>query len=192
MIQKLFISFAALLLNAGFQNVIEAKENKVLIIGIDGCRPDALIEAFTPNIDKLIENGAFTPVATTRPTTSSGPGWSNMLTGVWQNKHGVEDNSFANSNFNSYPHFFNRLKEHDPSLVCASIVRWEPIQSQISKKADIDFNISVTDLAGKIVIQSHRQHGRFASVDISNQVSGVYIVSVNSVYGAEARKLIKQ
>ena len=32
-------------------------EKKLLLIGIDGCRTDALISASTPNIDKLIEDG---------------------------------------------------------------------------------------------------------------------------------------
>jgi len=117
----------------------------LLIIGIDGCRSDALIAANTPIMDKLIENGSFTPIARTRPVTSSGPGWSNMLTGVWQDKHGVNDNSFSNDNFEDYPHFFDRIKAKDPSMHCASIVRWEPIQSQIPKIADLDVAITSSD-----------------------------------------------
>ena len=46
----------------------EGKENKVLIIGIDGCRPDALIAANTPSIDHLIENGSFSEVFVTVKT----------------------------------------------------------------------------------------------------------------------------
>ncbi len=117
----------------------------MIIIGIDGCRSDALIAANTPNIDKLIENGSFTPIAQTRPVTSSGPGWSNMLTGVWQDKHGVKDNSFSNDNYEDYPHFFNRIKAKDPSMHCASIVRWEPIQSRMPKIADLDLAITSSD-----------------------------------------------
>ena len=35
------------------------KENKVLIIGVDGSRPDAILKANTPNIDSLWKNGAY-------------------------------------------------------------------------------------------------------------------------------------
>ncbi len=139
----LFIIILATMLcdNASAQQ----KAPKVLIIGIDGCRPDALIQASTPHIDALNSTGAFTPIAQTRPVTSSGPGWSNMLTGVWQNKHGVVDNSFNGSHFDLYPHFFDRIKANDPTIYCASVVRWSPIQSEIPKNADIDISITSSD-----------------------------------------------
>ena len=64
---------------------------KVLILGIDGLRPDALIAANTPNVDRLLENGCFSAEAQTGQYTVSGPGWSSLLTGVWWSKHGVTD-----------------------------------------------------------------------------------------------------
>lgn len=113
--------------------------NKVLIIGIDGCRPDALVAANTPNIDALIANGTYSLVAQTQPPTSSGPGWSSMLTGVWGDKHGVTDNSFSGSNYAAYPHFFKHVKDHDPSLYTASIVHWIPINLNIVDAPSTDY-----------------------------------------------------
>jgi hypothetical protein len=109
---------------------------KVLIIGIDGCRPDALIAAQTPNLDSLIETGGFSELAQTEDITSSGPGWSSMLTGVWRDKHGVDDNSFAGSNFAQYPHFFTRIRGLAPHKFLASIVHWSPINTQILSDED--------------------------------------------------------
>ncbi|MCX6380198.1 MAG: alkaline phosphatase family protein [Armatimonadetes bacterium] len=108
----------------------------VIIFGMDGCRPDALVEAKTPHIDRLIREGAFAPTAQTGVITISGPGWSDMLTGVWGAKHGVTDNSFEGANYEQYPHLFQRLKEKNPSLVTASIVNWKPINEQILRSAD--------------------------------------------------------
>lgn len=108
----------------------------VIIFGMDGCRPDALIQAQTPHIDKLIQEGAFAPAAQTGVITISGPGWSDMLTGVWGAKHGVTDNSFEGANYDQYPHLFQRLKEKNPALKTASIVNWEPINAQILRCAD--------------------------------------------------------
>ncbi|HIE84911.1 MAG TPA: hypothetical protein EYQ00_14205, partial [Dehalococcoidia bacterium] len=51
-------------------------DKKVLIIGIDGCRADALELAQTPNIDGLIANGIYSPNALNEDITISGPGWS--------------------------------------------------------------------------------------------------------------------
>lgn len=60
------------------------------MIGLDGVRPDALMKANTPNIDKLIENGLSSMEAWTQTTglTDSGPGWASVLTGAEMYKHG--------------------------------------------------------------------------------------------------------
>ena len=42
-----------------FLNILIASSKKVLLIGIDGCRPDVLKIANTPNIDQLINKGIF-------------------------------------------------------------------------------------------------------------------------------------
>ena len=56
---------------------------KVLLIGIDGVRPDVLTGVPTPNLDGLIGSGAYTAETTTTTPSVSGPSWSSMLTGVW-------------------------------------------------------------------------------------------------------------
>jgi hypothetical protein len=115
---------------------------KVLFIGIDGTRWDALEAAQTPNIDKLIENGALsvgTEIIAPRETkgdTVSGPGWSNLLCGVWPDKHGTIDNSFRGMNYKEYPHFFTRIKEAKPQLQTASFTDWGPISKHILSDAD--------------------------------------------------------
>jgi predicted AlkP superfamily pyrophosphatase or phosphodiesterase len=110
---------------------------KVLILGIDGCRPDALKAARTPNLTALIQDGAFSARAQTGDMTISGPGWSSMLTGVWRDKHGVRDNRFEGANYKDYPHFFRRLKQARPGTVTASIVHWAPINERIVVDADV-------------------------------------------------------
>ena len=82
---------------------------RVLMIGIDGVRPDALAAARTPNLDRLIRTGAFTDTTQILGTryskndTISGPGWSSILTGVWADKHGVHDNEFTGKNYRMLP-----------------------------------------------------------------------------------------
>jgi predicted AlkP superfamily pyrophosphatase or phosphodiesterase len=115
---------------------------KALVIGIDGCRTDALLAAKAPHLHGLIRQGAFseaTEVLGPRPAgadTVSGPGWSNILTGVWPDKHGVTDNKFKGARLQEYPHFFRRLKEHQPRAFTASLVVWEPIHQSIVSAAD--------------------------------------------------------
>lgn len=112
---------------------------KVLVIGIDGLRPDALFAAEAPNLQDLVENGAWTFSAVaggeigtpSQQATVSGPGWSSILTGVWADRHGVVDNSFAGRRYDRYPHFFQRLKEAEPDSFLASIVSWHPVDDII-------------------------------------------------------------
>lgn len=99
--------------------------DKVLIIGIDGCRPDALLAAKTPNIDKLWKQGAYSFDAKTASRSSSGPCWTSMLTGVWPEKHGILNNKYSVPS--KYPHFFQRIKTLKPELKTVSIVYWSPL-----------------------------------------------------------------
>lgn len=117
------------------------KSNKVLIIGIDGCRPDALLAANTPNMDALWKNGAYSFKAQTDEISSSGPAWTAMLTGVWHDKHNVLNNDYTDPELEAYPHFFHRIREEKPGIVCYSIANWGPIH-KILQEGDAAFAAS--------------------------------------------------
>lgn len=117
-------------------------ERKVLFIGIDGCRADALEVANTPNIDGLIQNGLFENegiCSINGQATYSGPGWSSMITGVWMDKHGVYDNSFNNSNYEDFPPFSTLIEENGNDFHMASFIMWSPIHNNIFA-GSMDYN----------------------------------------------------
>jgi predicted AlkP superfamily pyrophosphatase or phosphodiesterase len=117
------------------------EEPHALIIGLDGVRPDCLLAAHTPNLDSLIAEGAFTwdafagggseAAAVTTQATSSGPGWTSILTGVWRDKHGVYDNSFGGSDLVNYPHLFGRIRAAHPDTELVSLAHWAPINEHL-------------------------------------------------------------
>ena len=117
---------------------------RVLLIGIDGVRSDAMQAANTPSMDALSAAGAVSydafaggiPGTDTQQVTSSGTGWSSILTGTWTNKHGVTSNSFSGDNYENYPHFFRRIKETNAAACTASIVQWSPIDTYIVAAVD--------------------------------------------------------
>ncbi len=120
---------------------------KVLVIGIDGCRHDAVVAAETPNIDAIIARGTrfigtdiLSPTRTDKANTVSGPGWSNLLTGVWPDKHGVNNNRFVGSNYERYPHFFAHAKAAQPKIQTASFSDWGPIAEKILSASDKTVN----------------------------------------------------
>lgn len=104
----------------------QQKERKVLFIGIDGVRSDALQQANTPNIDALTSEGIYTYDSWHLGVTSSGPSWSSMLTGVWEPKHLVTNNSYSGANFAEYPYISHYLKEVKPDLKCVQVYTWNP------------------------------------------------------------------
>jgi len=105
---------------------------KVLLIGIDGVRVDVLRQADTPSIDALAAAGVLSTSARTRPNTVSGPGWSSMTTGVWMDKHGVEDNDFAGNRYTEYPDFLTRIEHQRPELETLAVLDWPPLGTPAS------------------------------------------------------------
>jgi len=116
---------------------------KVLLIGIDGCRTDALKLANTPTIDNLITNGIYSPDALNDDITISGPGWSAILCGVWSNKHLSVDNSFVGTDYTNYPPLFKHIEDFNANLHTVSICNWSPINDYIVQNyADYKLNVS--------------------------------------------------
>jgi predicted AlkP superfamily pyrophosphatase or phosphodiesterase len=104
-----------------------AKARKVLLIGIDGARPDILADVHTPQLDSLIANGAYSDSAVTTRPTLSGPAWSSMLTGVWPAKHGVLTNRFQKNRYTQYPDFLTRVEQVHPELETFVVADWLPL-----------------------------------------------------------------
>lgn len=116
---------------------------KVLLIGIDGVRPDALMAANTPNLDNLIANGFYDSYALNDDITISGPGWSAILCGLWSPKHLVTGNDFTINNYEEYPSLFKRVEEENPDYHTVSICHWNPINDEIVQD-DADFKLNVS------------------------------------------------
>ena len=105
---------------------------KVLLVGIDGVRPDVLAEVPTPHFDALVAEGAYTGQARTGSPTVSGPGWSSMLTGVWPGKHGVRSNDFTGNRYERYPDFLTRVEEVRPEMRTVVLADWLPLVTEDS------------------------------------------------------------
>lgn len=123
--------------------------HKVLVIGIDGCRGDAMRTANAPNIHGLLPHAIYSFDALTQAPTTDGSGWASMLTGVWSDKNGVKDNSFSGSNFTQYPMIFRYIKQFNPQAHTVSICSWDPINDYIVSGADVKINTNDDDVAVK-------------------------------------------
>lgn len=142
---RFFVALTLLFASVGTLSAAE-KSKHVLLLGIDGCRFDALTKANTPNLDKLIANGSYSPTTLIlgqryrKNDTISGPGWGSISTGVWADKHNVQGNNFKEPRFDKFPHFFHYVKEAMPEAKTVSIVDWSPIKTYIVSDADISID----------------------------------------------------
>ena len=120
-----------------------ALQKKVLILGVDGTMPSALAVARTPNLNFLRSNGCYSDRAVTDPVTHSAACWSSMFTGVWGDKHKVQDpgNSFAGNRFDLFPSFMRRAETARPELNTLVYARWAPL-TNVTQGADVNLAFS--------------------------------------------------
>lgn len=71
-----------------------ATAETVVVIVVDGLRPDAIKPAKAPNLDNLIRHGAFSLKAQTVTPSLTLPALTSMLTGLTVEQHGIDWNEF--------------------------------------------------------------------------------------------------
>jgi len=84
------------------QRPIPAVEHVVIVI-VDGLRPDVLLLADTPTLHGLVHRGAYSFWARTTDVAITLPSCTSMLTGVRPDKHGVNWNGALPANQQVYP-----------------------------------------------------------------------------------------
>ncbi|MFQ5839099.1 MAG: alkaline phosphatase family protein [Candidatus Methylomirabilales bacterium] len=69
--------------------------SRVLLVSIDGLRPDAITEAHTPTLARLVKQGASSLTAQTIFPSRTLPAHTSMTTGLVPARHGMVENSWA-------------------------------------------------------------------------------------------------
>ncbi len=82
------------------------RAERVIVISIDGLRPDAIEAAAAESLKKLIERGAYCPKAETIRPSITLPSHTSMLTGLDYERHGVVWNNYR-PGFIPYPSIFS-------------------------------------------------------------------------------------
>ena len=113
----------------------DAIHRRGLVIGVDGLDGAEMHTANTPYIDLLQQGGSWTRQAQTQLTgaTSSGPGWTSILTGVEVEDHEITYNGGYSDRNTQYPSFLNKLKLE--GYQTAAAIQWEDIFSILEQDA---------------------------------------------------------
>jgi len=113
----------------------------VIVIIIDGLRPDKVEQAYTPFLDELQAGGAFTPRARSVMPTITRVNFVTFSTGVHTDRHGVVGGSYRDAEFNEQrtdrptyrdaqervpvPSIFEILEDHGKSTAMLAMKGYE-------------------------------------------------------------------
>jgi len=101
----------------------QLQPRRVLIISVDGLRPDVLLRARTPAMRGLMSRGAFTCWAQTTAASVTLPSHTSMLTGVPPSVHGIDwnrDLPFSEPVYSRVPTIFEVAKKRGMSSALIS------------------------------------------------------------------------
>ncbi|AEF34071.1 type I phosphodiesterase/nucleotide pyrophosphatase [Mycolicibacter sinensis] len=91
----------------------------VLLLGTDGTNLDKILE-YAYNDDSgfkmLMDRGVTAATTIAGHQTMSTPSWSTILTGVWDDKHGVVSNVYRPEPYTTWPSVFNLIEYHKPEV----------------------------------------------------------------------------
>jgi predicted AlkP superfamily pyrophosphatase or phosphodiesterase len=154
---------------------------RVLIVSIDGLRPDVMLLADAPNLRALAHAGSYTFFAQTIADAYTLPAHVSMLTGVTSDKHGVTWNDYIEDSYPEVPTLFELAKRKGLSTAMA-VAKMKFIA--LAKPGTIDFKYladedKTTDAdvetdAVKIITEHKPQlmFVHFAEVDIAGHADG--------------------
>lgn len=98
----------------------------VLLIGTDGTNlSKVLADPANVGFFNLMDQSVTGAATLVGHTTISGPSWSTILTGAWDNKTGVINNIFNPAPYTSWPTVFNLIENSKPDTVTSIIADWQ-------------------------------------------------------------------
>lgn len=113
----------------------------VVVIGIDGMSVQGFLEASTPCMDSLLQNGAYSYKVRCVLPTSSKPNWNAMLSGAGPEVTGVIDNSWkrnfdefppvAMSEHKIFPNIFSEIRRQRPNAEIGCISQWSGFEDML-------------------------------------------------------------
>ncbi|MGB3894006.1 MAG: alkaline phosphatase family protein [Mycolicibacter sinensis] len=91
----------------------------VLLLGTDGTNLDKILEyAYSDDsgFKMLMDRGVTAATSIIGHQTMSTPSWSTILTGVWDDKHGVVSNVYRPEPYTTWPSVFNLIEYNKPEI----------------------------------------------------------------------------
>ncbi len=148
---RLAIFLTAIILLSSCQPLSHPTVEHVIVLGVDGMSPSGVQKATTPNLNRVIRDGAFTFGARAVLGTSSSQNWASMIMGAGPEQHGITSNGWERSSYSIeptatglediFPTIFGVVRQQIPGAKIASIYDWGGFGRLYEKSAvDVDKN----------------------------------------------------
>jgi hypothetical protein len=120
----------------------------VLLIGTDGTNLSKILaDPANTGFFNLMDQSVTGATTLVGHTTISGPSWSTILTGAWDNKTGVINNVFNPRPYDSWPTAINLLEYNNAAIETAVVADWQYINDMANAGGyPADTNIFVAKL----------------------------------------------
>jgi len=172
----------------------ENKYPRVIVLGLDGMRPDGIENAYTPNLHRLIQEGTSTMNGRAVYPTSSGANWSSMVLGAGPDQHGIDRNDWLLENRNIlpvyekpngyFPSVFDVLKNKYPDLRCSAVLDWYPVAHYFD--STIPDTIIDTDSTAEVIDNILAEVLEIDAKFIFTQIDQMDYAGHSTGYGSEA------
>lgn len=181
--QKSLVLLAAVLLLSGQCTSAQSNKKAVFII-IDGVPADVIERLNPPGIKAIADSAGYTRsyqggVKGThcQTPTISAPGYNNVITGVWGNKHNVVDNDIAAPNYN-YWNLFRVLETKSSRYRTAVFSTWEDNRTRLIGEGLPE--------AGKIKLDYSYDGLEHDSVNFPHDKGSLYVKKIDRAVTREA------
>ncbi|MEQ8534153.1 MAG: alkaline phosphatase family protein [Imperialibacter sp.] len=131
----------------------DAFSQKVVFVIIDGVEAEVFERVATPNMDAIAKTGGYTRAYVggerggySETPTISAPGYNNLITGTWGNKHNVWGNGIKKPNY-SYWSVYRFIEELAPEKETAIFSTWLDNRTKLVGEG--------LQAAGKVIIDYH-------------------------------------
>lgn len=109
---------------------------RVILILLDGLRPDGVAQAATPTLDRLVSTGAYSWQARAVMPSVTLPCHASIFQAVPPSSHGVLDNVWVHETADVIPSLFDVA--HQAGLGTAAFYSWEPLRD-LARPGALDF-----------------------------------------------------
>ncbi len=124
-----------------------AQIKRVLIVSIDGCRPDLLLRANCPHVRSLIDRGAFSMWRRTTEMSITLPSHTSMITGVRPDIHKITWNYYIPR---VYPEAATIFEQAHLAHLTTGMVAGKSKFNELNKPGSLDYVKCIATAKGRM------------------------------------------